>query len=55
MSTEDVDVTKCPECGETGNYDARVKLNGRGIYTCPKKHRWQDADEVPSNKGYMPI
>ena len=51
----DVDVTRCPDCDQTGQYDARVKVGGRGIYTCPAGHHWQNADETPSTKGYPPI
>ena len=49
--TEEIDVTECPQCGEKGTYDGRVLIDGRGIYTCPQKHRWQDAQEKPTNKG----
>ena len=49
-----IDVTECPECSETGRYDGRVLIGGRGIYTCPNGHRWQDANETPTNKG-IPI
>ena len=29
----------------------RVLINGRGFYTCPDGHRWQNADETPTTKG----
>ena len=48
---EEVDVTKCPDCDQQGRYDGRVLLGGRGIYTCPDGHRWQNADEKPTMKG----
>jgi hypothetical protein len=48
-------VYTCPDCGETGRYDRRVTVGGRGIYTCPNRHQWQDADETPDSKGYMPV
>lgn len=51
----EIDVTECPDCGQTGRYDARVKIGGRGIYTCPALHRWQDADERPDTKGYVQV
>lgn len=44
-------VTECPECGQTGHYDGRVLVEGRGIYRCPEGHRWQNLDEKPSTKG----
>lgn len=47
----EVDVTECPDCGKTGRYDGRVLVRGRGIYTCPEGHRWQDLDEAPTTKG----
>jgi hypothetical protein len=50
----DIDVTECPDCSQTGKYDGRVLIGGRGIYTCPAGHRWQDANEKPTNKG-IPI
>lgn len=46
-----IDVTECPDCEQTGKYEARILINGRGVYTCPNGHRWQDANEKPSNKG----
>lgn len=49
--TDEVDVTECPECEQKGTYDGRVLIGGRGIYTCPAGHKWQDADEKPTNKG----
>lgn len=49
---DSVVVDECPECGEKGRYDGRVLVGGRGIYTCPNQHRWQDADEKPSSKGF---
>lgn len=52
MTTTAVD--ECPDCGKQGRYDGRVLIGGRGIYTCPQGHRWQDADEKPSEKG-LPI
>lgn len=52
---ENIDVTMCPDCGKKGGYDARVKIGGRGVYTCPEGHSWQDLDEQPSTKGYMPL
>ncbi|MCW2902295.1 MAG: hypothetical protein JWO67_4560 [Streptosporangiaceae bacterium] len=51
----EIDVTECPDCGQTGHYDRRVLIDGRGIYTCPAGHRWQDADETPDSKGYVPL
>lgn len=48
-------VTECPDCGETGRYDRRVIVDGRGVYTCPNGHRWQNADETPDSKGYTPF
>lgn len=50
-----IDVTECPDCGHTGRYDRRVLVNGRGIYTCPNNHQWQDADETPDGKGYIAV
>lgn len=49
-----LDVTECPDCQQTGVYEARVLINGRGFYTCPAGHRWQDIREKPSDKG-LPI
>lgn len=54
-ASDQVDVTECPDCGETGRYDGRVKVGGRGIYACPAGHRWQNLDEVPSTKGYIEV
>lgn len=48
-------VTECPDCRETGRYDRRVVVGGRGIYTCPNGHRWQDADETPDDRGYVVV
>jgi hypothetical protein len=48
-------VTECPDCGQTGRYDRRVIVDGRGVYTCPNRHRWQDADETPDDKGYTRV
>ena len=53
MESDSIDVTECPDCGQKGAYDARVKVGGRGVYRCPGGHRWQDADETPSTKGYV--
>lgn len=50
-----VDVTVCPQCGQTGRYDGRVRLGGRGIYRCPADHLWQDANETPDTDGYTPL
>jgi hypothetical protein len=50
----DIDARDCPQCddGTKGNYDGRVLVGGRGIYTCPTcATRWQDANEKPSTKG----
>jgi hypothetical protein len=47
------DVTRCPDCFQPGRYDRRVLIAGRGIYTCPNQHQWQDADEEPDGKGYV--
>lgn len=46
----------CPSCEEgRGQYEGRVLIDGRGVYTCDKcGARWQDLDEKPSNKG-IPI
>ena len=55
LEGEQIDVTECPDCGETGRYDGRVKVRGRGVYACPAGHRWQDLDEVPSTKGYIEV
>lgn len=52
--SQEPDVTECPDCLERGRYDGRVLVGGRGIYTCPNGHKWQDADEKPTNKG-VPI
>lgn len=49
-----VDVTECPECQQKGAYEGRVLIDGRGVYTCPNSHRWQNMDEKPSTKG-IPI
>lgn len=46
-----IDVTECPDCEQTGKYEGRILINGRGVYTCPNGHRWQDINEKPSNKG----
>lgn len=54
MYDDTIDVTKCPDCDQQGRYEARVLINGRGFYTCPDGHRWQDATEKPSSKG-IPI
>lgn len=54
MAEEEIDVTECPECGEKGNYDGRILVDGRGIYACPQRHKWQNMGEKPSNKG-VPI
>lgn len=50
-----MDVTECPDCSEKGRYEGRVLIGGRGVYTCPAGHRWQDMDETLSTKGYIPI
>jgi hypothetical protein len=53
----EIDVRDCPKCenGTKGNYDGRVLIGGRGIFTCPVcGDRWQDANEKPSSKG-IPI
>lgn len=50
----EIDVRDCPQCddGTKGNYDGRVLLGGRGVYTCPTcGARWQNADETPTTKG----
>lgn len=47
----EIDVTECPDCLKKGTYEGRVLIGGRGVYTCPEGHRWQDANEKPSNKG----
>lgn len=47
----EIDVTMCPDCDQQGTYEARILIGGRGVYTCPEGHRWQDANEKPSNKG----
>jgi hypothetical protein len=47
----EIDVTMCPECDQKGRYDGRLLIGGRGIYTCPDGHRWQNADEKPTTKG----
>ena len=47
----EIDVTECPDCGQKGRYDGRILYEGRGIYRCPEGHKWQDANEKPSNKG----
>jgi hypothetical protein len=47
----EIDVTECPDCSQKGTYEARVLINGRGVYTCPEGHRWQDINERPSDKG----
>jgi hypothetical protein len=49
-----IDVRDCPECdnGTKGDYDGRVTLGGRGVFTCAVcGSRWQDANEKPSLKG----
>ena len=51
MPEPEIDVTECPDCQQKGRWDGRVMIGGRGIYTCPNGHRWQDANEKPSNKG----
>lgn len=48
-------VTECPDCGATGRYDGRVHIGGRGVYSCPNGHKWQDAKENPDDHGYTPI
>jgi hypothetical protein len=48
---EHAEVAECPDCGQKGHYDGRVLVGGRGVYRCPEGHRWQDADEKPTNKG----
>ena len=50
----EIDVTECPDCEQKGTYEGRILISGRGVYTCPSGHRWQDANEKPSSKG-MPI
>jgi hypothetical protein len=50
MSIE-IDVTECPDCSQKGQYEGRVLYYGRGVYTCPDGHKWQDAHERPSSKG----
>lgn len=52
--SDEIDVTECPDCSQKGRYEGRVLIRGRGFYTCPNGHRWQDANEKPSNKG-MPL
>lgn len=47
----EIDVTMCPQCDQKGRYEGRVLINGRGFYTCPEDHRWQNADEKPTTKG----
>lgn len=47
----EIDVTECPDCSQKGKYEGRVLINGRGFYTCPEGHRWQDINEKPSDKG----
>ena len=47
----EIDVTECPDCGQKGRYDGRILVDGRGIYRCPQGHKWQDANEKPTNKG----
>lgn len=41
----------CPLCGQRGSYEARVLIGGRGVYTCPRGHRWQDMFEKPDEKA----
>lgn len=48
-------VTDCPDCGRKGKYDGRVLIGGRGVYTCPELHRWQNMDETPNAKGYIEV
>jgi hypothetical protein len=48
-------VNQCPDCGKQGQYDGRVHILGRGIYRCPNGHIWQDANELPSDKGYTEV
>jgi hypothetical protein len=57
--SEDPPVDRCPFCERDskdvrGRYDGRVLVNGRGVYHCPEdpEHRWQNADEEPSSKGF---
>lgn len=51
----EVDVTRCPDCGHPGSYDARVLVAGRGLYRCRNSHCWQDAREQPSSKGVVVV
>lgn len=48
---DEIDVAACPECDEKGRYDGRVLVSGRGVYTCPNGHKWQDGNEKPTSKG----
>lgn len=48
------EVNDCPDCDQKGRYDGRVLIGGRGVYTCPQGHRWQNMDEKPTTKG-IPI
>lgn len=55
-------VDRCPWCEEEGRdvrgtVDGRVKIGGRYIYRCPenREHRWQDANETPSTKGFTAV
>jgi ribosomal protein L37AE/L43A len=55
MADPKINVHDCPECddGTKGNYEGRVLINGRGVFTCPAcGTKWQDADEKPSSKGW---
>jgi hypothetical protein len=55
MSEQEINVEDCPDCDQRGRYDPRVHIGGRGVYRCPNGHLWQDAREVPSDKGYEPL
>lgn len=48
-------VTECPDCAQQGQYDGRIHVGGRGVYRCANGHMWQDADEIPSDKGYVAL
>lgn len=56
----DPPVDRCPWCEEDGRdvrgtIDYRIKVDGRYVYRCPedREHRWQDANEAPSEKGFV--
>lgn len=58
----DPPVDRCPWCEDDGRdvrgtIDYRIKIGGRYVYRCPdnREHRWQDADEKPSEKGFAPV